>query len=49
MAAAVLGLASAGPSLVEDVACVRTSYPGFAADMRRLARPRHGSGTRRRG
>lgn len=31
MTAAVLGMAAEGRTVVEDVACVRTSFPGFAA------------------
>jgi 3-phosphoshikimate 1-carboxyvinyltransferase len=49
MAAAVLGLAAPGTSRVDDVACVRTSYPAFAADMRRLARPPRPARARHRG
>lgn len=49
MAATVLGLATAGTSVVEQVTCVRTSYPGFAADLLRLAHPRDAAGPRRRG
>jgi len=39
MAAAVLALCTRGTSVVADTACVRTSYPDFAADVTRLARP----------
>jgi len=39
MAAAMLALRAPGPSRIEDVACVRTSYPAFARDAARLARP----------
>lgn len=40
MAAALLALSSPGASRIEDVACVRTSYPGFTAELSRLAEPR---------
>ncbi len=33
MAAVVLGLLADGESVVDDVACVRTSFPGFAAAL----------------
>jgi 3-phosphoshikimate 1-carboxyvinyltransferase len=36
MAAAVLALRAEGETVVDDVACVDTSFPGFAALMRRL-------------
>ena len=36
MSAALLALAAEGESVIEDVACVDTSYPGFAADLRAL-------------
>jgi 3-phosphoshikimate 1-carboxyvinyltransferase len=36
MAAAILGLAADGETLVDDVACVDTSFPGFAAMLREL-------------
>jgi 3-phosphoshikimate 1-carboxyvinyltransferase len=36
MAAAVLGLATEGETVVEDTECVRTSFPGFAATLRAL-------------
>lgn len=36
MAFAVLGSAARGPVIVEDTACIATSYPGFAKDFRRL-------------
>jgi 3-phosphoshikimate 1-carboxyvinyltransferase len=36
MTAAVLGLVAEGETIVEDVACVDTSFPGFAALLRRL-------------
>ncbi len=36
MAAAVLGLAAGGETLIDDVACVDTSFPGFAAILRGL-------------
>ena len=36
MMAAVLALATAGESRIDDVACVGTSYPEFVADLRRL-------------
>jgi len=39
MAAAVLATRAAGTSHIDDVACVPTSYPGFAADLLRLAHP----------
>jgi 3-phosphoshikimate 1-carboxyvinyltransferase len=42
MAAALLATRVAGESRVEDVACVATSYPGFATDLVRLARTRVG-------
>jgi len=37
MMAAMLALASDGESRVDDVGCVRTSYPEFTADLVRLA------------
>jgi 3-phosphoshikimate 1-carboxyvinyltransferase len=42
MAAAMLAAAARGTSRIDDVACVVTSYPAFAADLQRLttARPR---------
>jgi 3-phosphoshikimate 1-carboxyvinyltransferase len=42
MAAAMLAAAARGTSRIDDVACVATSYPCFAADLQRLttARPR---------
>jgi 3-phosphoshikimate 1-carboxyvinyltransferase len=36
MMAAMLALGVTGESRIDDVACVRTSYPEFAADLRRL-------------
>jgi 3-phosphoshikimate 1-carboxyvinyltransferase len=39
MSAAVAGLVAAGETVVEDVACIDTSFPGFAALMEGL---RHG-------
>lgn len=36
MSAALLALAASGESVIEDVACVETSYPGFADDLRAL-------------
>ncbi|MEB3220904.1 MAG: 3-phosphoshikimate 1-carboxyvinyltransferase [Candidatus Sericytochromatia bacterium] len=36
MSAAVVGLLARGTVTVRDTACVRTSYPGFWDDMRRL-------------
>jgi 3-phosphoshikimate 1-carboxyvinyltransferase len=36
MMAAILALGVAGESHIEDVGCVRTSYPEFGADLRRL-------------
>lgn len=36
MTACVLGLAAEGETIVEDVACVDTSFPGFAALLRSL-------------
>jgi 3-phosphoshikimate 1-carboxyvinyltransferase len=36
MAAAVLALAAAGETVIDDVACVDTSFPGFAAILRGL-------------
>jgi 3-phosphoshikimate 1-carboxyvinyltransferase len=38
MAAAVAGLAAAGETTVEDVACIDTSFPGFADLLDRLRR-----------
>jgi 3-phosphoshikimate 1-carboxyvinyltransferase len=37
MALVVAGLLADGPTLVEDVACIATSYPEFVATVRRLA------------
>jgi 3-phosphoshikimate 1-carboxyvinyltransferase len=37
MSLAVLALFADGASVVHDVACVDTSYPGFEADLKRLA------------
>jgi 3-phosphoshikimate 1-carboxyvinyltransferase len=39
MAAAVLACGAAGTSVIDGIACVRTSYPHFADDFARLARP----------
>jgi 3-phosphoshikimate 1-carboxyvinyltransferase len=36
MTAAVLGLVAEGETIVEDVGCVDTSFPGFAARLRGL-------------
>lgn len=36
MAAAVLAMATPGLSVIEDVACIETSFPGFVALMREL-------------
>ncbi len=36
MAAAVLGLVTEGETVVDDVACIGTSFPGFVATMRTL-------------
>lgn len=36
MAGAVAGLAATGPVRIDDVACVETSFPGFAAVLRGL-------------
>ena len=36
MAFATLGSAARGPVIVEDAACIATSYPAFASDFRRL-------------
>jgi 3-phosphoshikimate 1-carboxyvinyltransferase len=36
MSAAVLALAAEGESVIEDVACVETSFPGFAEALRSL-------------
>ncbi|MCS6799763.1 MAG: 3-phosphoshikimate 1-carboxyvinyltransferase [Myxococcota bacterium] len=41
MAAAVLALAAEGESFVEDVACVRTSWPGFVDALRSLGAAIH--------
>ena len=38
MAAAILAAGAPGESRIQGVACVRTSYPAFAADFHRLAR-----------
>jgi 3-phosphoshikimate 1-carboxyvinyltransferase len=40
MAAAMLALASGGASRIDDVGCVRTSYPEFLMDANRLCRVR---------
>jgi 3-phosphoshikimate 1-carboxyvinyltransferase len=37
MAAALVALATAGTSFIDDVACVRTSYPEFVTHLRQLA------------
>jgi 3-phosphoshikimate 1-carboxyvinyltransferase len=37
MALAVAALGADGETLIEDVACVETSFPGFAATMNALA------------
>ncbi len=37
MAFAIAGLFADGETMIEDTACVETSYPGFAAQLRRLA------------
>jgi len=36
MAAAVLAMATPGLSVIEDVACIETSFPGFVPLMREL-------------
>ena len=36
MTAAVLGLVADGPTVVEDVACIATSFPRFAGTLRAL-------------
>ena len=36
MSAAILGLVAEGETIVDDVACVDTSFPGFAALLRAL-------------
>jgi 3-phosphoshikimate 1-carboxyvinyltransferase len=36
MAAAVLGLLADGPTFIRDVACIRTSFPGFVGTLRAL-------------
>jgi 5-enolpyruvylshikimate-3-phosphate synthase len=36
MAAAVIGLATVGETVVDDVACVATSFPGFGSTLRAL-------------
>jgi 3-phosphoshikimate 1-carboxyvinyltransferase len=37
MALVVAGLAAEGPTVVEDTACIATSFPGFAAALNALA------------
>ena len=37
MALAVAGLCADGPVIIEDSACVETSFPGFEAALRRAA------------
>jgi 3-phosphoshikimate 1-carboxyvinyltransferase len=37
MALAVAGLVADGETIVEDTACVRTSFPGFVETLNRLA------------
>jgi 5-enolpyruvylshikimate-3-phosphate synthase len=39
MAAAMLASRCVGESIIDDVACVATSYPDFAADFNRLCQP----------
>jgi 3-phosphoshikimate 1-carboxyvinyltransferase len=39
MAAAMLASRCVGESIIDDVACVATSYPDFAADFTRLCQP----------
>jgi 3-phosphoshikimate 1-carboxyvinyltransferase len=36
MAFAIAGLFADGETVIEDTACVETSYPGFAAQLRQL-------------
>jgi 5-enolpyruvylshikimate-3-phosphate synthase len=36
MAVAVAGLRAAAPVTVDDTDCIRTSFPGFEATLRRL-------------
>ncbi|MFN9812458.1 MAG: 3-phosphoshikimate 1-carboxyvinyltransferase, partial [Deltaproteobacteria bacterium] len=36
MTSVVLGLVAEGETVVDDVACVETSFPGFAARLRAL-------------
>ncbi|HEX6987570.1 MAG TPA: hypothetical protein VF170_19480, partial [Planctomycetaceae bacterium] len=38
MAAAVAGLVAAGETVVDDVACIDTSFPGFAGVLEQLRR-----------
>ncbi len=38
MASAILALFATGPSLIRDTDCVNTSYPGFYAKLRELAK-----------
>ncbi len=38
MALAIAGLAADGPVTIEDTACIRTSYPGFADALRTLTK-----------
>ncbi len=44
MAFTVLGSAARAPVMVEDAACIATSYPGFAEDFRRLGGDLEGQG-----
>jgi 3-phosphoshikimate 1-carboxyvinyltransferase len=37
MALAVAGLVAEGETVVEDAACIATSFPGFADDLNALA------------
>jgi len=37
MALTVAGLIAEGPTIVEDTACIATSFPTFAATLNRLA------------
>ena len=37
MALAVAGLVADGPTLIEDTACIATSFPGFVDTINRLA------------
>lgn len=40
MSFAIAGLAAAGPMQIDDVACIRTSYPAFPDTLRAVARSR---------